>query len=182
MGGRQREEIGLDRQHIGVRHIGVGRIGHGGIEPLAVGTDTSVHGCQELSVGIVADARLLVWRDVGGIDGAEWHVEGEAARKGSAAVCRMTGLAVRGMDEIFAVLHDIRTGKLPRNTAHGACLIIAKRYRRTTRKRGWIAAKKQPSRKAKGDDDNDRKEKADNFLHDQAGLAAAFLIARRMRM
>ena len=71
-----------------------------------------VHRGQELRVGVIADAGLLVRGDVGGIDGAEWQVEGEAAGVGRPARSGVAGLAVRGMGQIFAALDQIGAGKL----------------------------------------------------------------------
>ena len=141
-----------------------------------------MHGRQELGVGVIADAGLLVRRDVGGIDGAERHVEGEAAREGRAAGGGVAGLAVRGMGEIFAALHQIGTGKLGGNAGDIAAFVICQRHGRAAGEGHRITAEKQPAREAKRDNDNDRDDNADDFFHVQADLAAAFLIARRMRI
>jgi hypothetical protein len=141
-----------------------------------------MHSRQELGIGVIADACLLVRRDVGGIDGAERHVEGEAACEGRTVWGSVAGLAVRGMGEIFAALHQIGTGKLRRNAGDIGVMVTCQRHGRAAGEGHRITAKKQPSRETEREDDNDRNDNTDDFFHVQAGLAAAFLIARRMRI
>ena len=72
---RQAEQIGLDRQRVGVGHIGVGRVRHRRIEPRAVAADAAMHGIEKILVAVIADAGVLVGRDVGRIHHAERQLE-----------------------------------------------------------------------------------------------------------
>ncbi len=78
-----------------------------------------MQGGEELRVGVMADAGFLVRGDVGGIDGAEGHVEGKAAGEGRAARRGVAGHAVRGMDEIFAALDLIAIRQIAAGTPVG---------------------------------------------------------------
>ena len=81
----QAEQIGLDRQRVGIGHVGVGRIGHRRIKPRAVAADAALHGVEKIPIAVVADAGLLVGRDIGRIERAERQRNGEAAGIGLAA-------------------------------------------------------------------------------------------------
>ena len=84
--------------------------------------------------------------------------------------------------EIFAALHEIGAGKLGGNAGDIAALVIRQRHGRAAGEGHGITAKKQPARETERDNDNDRDDNADDFFHVHADLAAAFLIARRMRI
>src|SRR6266851_5637085 len=62
---RQAEQIGLDRQSVGVGHIGVGRKRHRRIKPRTVFADATMDSVEEILIAVIADAGLLVRRDVG---------------------------------------------------------------------------------------------------------------------
>src|SRR5713101_3817410 len=62
---RQAEQIGLDRQSVGVCHIGVGRKRLRRITPSTVFADAAMDSVEEILIAVIADAGLLVRRDVG---------------------------------------------------------------------------------------------------------------------
>jgi hypothetical protein len=125
---------------------------------------------------------LLVRRDIGGIDRAKRHVEGEAASEWRTAGSGVAGLAIRSMGKIRTALHEIGAGKLAGSTGDIADLICFQRHGRTAGEGHRITAKKHPARETKRDNDNDRDDTTDDFFHVHADLVAAFLIARRMRI
>ena len=148
----------------------------------AVGPDALPQRREKLSVGVIADPCFLVRRDVGGIDHPKRHVEREPAGEGRAAGGGVTSQTVRGVDEILAALRQFGAGYLFGNASDTGVLVIRERHGRAARERHGVAAKIQPAAKTKRDGDDDRRGDADNRVHCQAGLAAAFLIAWRTRM
>ena len=68
---RQAEQIGLDRQRIGVGHVGIGGVRHRRIKPCAVAADAAMDRVKKILVAVIADAGFLVGRDVGRIQRAE---------------------------------------------------------------------------------------------------------------
>ena len=153
-----------------------------GVEFRAIGANALVHGSQKLGVGVIADACLLVGGNVGGIQSAKRHVEGEAACERRAARGGMAGLAICSVSEIFAALHQIGIGELDRNAGDVAALVVLHRHGRAAGEGHWVTAKKQPACNTKRRHDNDRSDHAKGLFHGHADLAAALLIARRIRI
>ena len=87
----------LDRRHamheIRIKRLDVVRldvrirgIGHGRVQRMAVPGDAATQRAVEVFVAVVADARVLVGRDVGGIDDAQRRIDAQAAGVGLAAL------------------------------------------------------------------------------------------------
>src|SRR5690348_7811525 len=101
MNGSKRAEIGVNGAHIVARHLGVGRVRHRRIKARTVVSYALAQGIVEVFVGPPADPGLLVGRDVGRNDIAEWRLDRTSAGKRRSSVgSRMTGGAVRRGDQI----------------------------------------------------------------------------------
>ena len=132
---RQAEQIGLDRQRIGVGHVGVGRIRHRRIKPRAVAADAAMHRVEEILIAVIADAGLLVRRDVGRIERAERQLEAEAAGIFLAARRGVADHAVRRPRQIFAALDQRSPARAPpERRSDWRRLIIRERDLRAVRK------------------------------------------------
>ena len=95
-------EVGVERLDVAVGHDGVRRIRHGRIERRAVLADAVLHRVLEVGVAVGADARGLVGRDVGRVDGADRRLHRQAAREGLVARHAVTGDTVGGARDIGA--------------------------------------------------------------------------------
>ncbi len=138
---RETEEIGLDREPIGIGHIGIAGIRHCRIKPFAFVVDTPVQGIQELRIAPVADAGFLVGRDVGRIDRAERKLERQTSGKWHAALRRVAGGAVGGARQIFAAPDQARLHEFSRNAGRICTVIIGERRRRCRQRTSWAPAR-----------------------------------------
>ena len=135
------EQIGLDGERVVARHQGVGGIRKGRIEMLSPLANTVVQYPDEFVIAPRADARVLVWGNVGRIDRADHgEFESEAPRKRLAARHRMAGNAVGRAGEIFAASHGISLREACRNTGRVRSLKICKVHALAARESRGIAA------------------------------------------
>ncbi|KAG1386782.1 hypothetical protein G6F59_016696 [Rhizopus arrhizus] len=79
-------EVGIQRLHVIGRDLGVRGVRHGRIQRMPVASLAVAHGLVEVLVGVVADARLFVGRDVGRIDRAQRRLDAQSAGEGLAAL------------------------------------------------------------------------------------------------
>ena len=112
---RQAEQIGLDRQRIGVGDVGVGGVRHRRIEPRAVAPHAAMHRVEEILIAVIADAGFLVGRDVGRVQRAERQLEAEAAGILLAARRGVADHAVRRLRQIRAALDEACLGERRRD-------------------------------------------------------------------
>ena len=70
---------------------------------------------EKIRVGVLADARVLVGRDVGRIDRAEGQDERPASGERLSPDGRMAGLAIGGADEITPPVDEARLLEARRN-------------------------------------------------------------------
>ena len=101
---RDRLEIGENRIAVGTRHLGIGSERHRRIKQAAVGKAARMHHLVELVARPLADAGLVVRRDVGGVERAERRRHRAAASEEFACRRCVAGNAVAGAGEIFAVV------------------------------------------------------------------------------
>ena len=106
----QAEEVGFDGQRVGARHGRERGERHRGIEAPTVLADPLPHRPHELIVGVAANARRPVRRDVGRIHGSERQLEGATAGEGPAAGHGVAGDAVGGRGQILAPRHHAIRG------------------------------------------------------------------------
>lgn len=113
---RQREEIGLDRPHIGIDDLGKARIWEHRKIIGAVGADAVAQGAQELSLAPAPDPGLAIGRDVGAVESAERRRDRPPAgiRPPAMGAVGMTGDAVGGIGEISTPRDRIRLGSARR--------------------------------------------------------------------
>ncbi|CAM2151862.1 hypothetical protein PT2222_270036 [Paraburkholderia tropica] len=104
---RHRAQIGVDRIRIRARDLGVAREREGRVEQAAVFRAARVHGAVEVVAAPLADAVLVVGRDVRRVERAEGRGHRQAAREGLAAAHRVTGDAVAGAGQILALLDQL---------------------------------------------------------------------------
>ena len=149
---RQAEQIGLDRQRIGVGDVGVGRVRHRRIKPRAVAPHAAMHRVEKILVAVIADAGFLVRRDVGRIERAEGQLEREAAGIFRAARGGVADHAIRRPREIFAALDEARLGERRRDAGGIGGLVIRQRHLRAAGKRHGAGPAQDP--KAGGSHDH----------------------------
>ena len=100
---RDRAQVSIDRVAVLARHLGVGGKRHRRIDQPAVGETPVMHHLVELVGRPHPDAGLRIGRDVGGKERAERRLHRQAAGKDLAFARGMTGDAVAGAGEIFAL-------------------------------------------------------------------------------
>ncbi len=151
------EEVGLDRQGVGVGHVGVAGERHRRIEPGAVAPHPAVHSDQEFGVAVGADARLPIGGDVGGVERPERQGKGEAAGERLAAPRRVADQAIGRPREVLAPLHLARVGQSGGNARRIGAAIVGQRHLAATREshRAWAADDPQAYRRADRDDDRE---------------------------
>ena len=79
---------------------------------------------EEILIAVIADPGLLVGRDVGRVQRAEWQLESEAPGIGFAAYRGMAGLAVRSPRQIGAALDETRLCKRCRHAGRIGAAIV----------------------------------------------------------
>ncbi|MNE54336.1 hypothetical protein D3C80_1491100 [compost metagenome] len=90
-------EIDIQRVHVGIAHMAVRGVRHGRIQIGTVRTNPFTYRADELRFGVIADTRLLRWRDVSGINRAHRRVNFITPGKRFAAFRGgMTSLTVSG--------------------------------------------------------------------------------------
>ncbi len=130
---RQAEQIGLDRQSIRIGHVGIGRKRHRRIKPRAIAADAAMDRVEKILVAVIADAGLLVGRDVGRIQRAERQFEPEAAGIFLAVLGGVADHAIRGPRHISTALHKARLRESGRNAGGIGAAIIGERHLRAIR-------------------------------------------------
>ena len=176
--GCEAEEIGLDGERVGVRQVGVTGEGHCGIKRRAVTPDAAMDRREKVRVGVLADASVLVGRDVGRIDRAEGQDERPAAGERLSPDGGVAGLAIGGADEITPPVDEARVLEARRNAGRIGQLIIAERDAVPACEIRWPGAKDVPadeSESSDGDERGRRKQDAPEGPH------AAFLSASCLR-
>src|SRR5260370_36014210 len=94
------EEVGFDRERVGVREISVTGEGHCGVKRRAVPPDAAMVRREKFRVGILADARVLVGRNVCRLDRAKAEDARPAPGVRLSPDRRLAGLAIGCPDEI----------------------------------------------------------------------------------
>ena len=169
---RQAEQIGLDRQRVRVRHVGIGRVRHGRIKPRAVAADAALHRVEKILIAVIADAGVLVGRDIGRIDRPERQRNSQAAGILGASGRGVANHAVGGACEIFAAFDLVRIGKCGGNAGRIGAMIIRQRNRRAAGECHRPGIKQPPADDGRNNQDNNDNE--DNACaHDTYALLAA---------
>ena len=123
---RDRAQVSVDRVAVLARHLGVGGKRHRRIDQPAVGETPVVHHLVELVGRPHADAGLRIGRDVGGVERAERRLHRQAAGKGLAFARGVTGDAVAGAGEIFALGEQAPHPAPPPATRRSAATMTSK--------------------------------------------------------
>ena len=156
---RQAEQIGLDRQRIRVGHVGIGRKRHRRIKPRAIAARAAMNRVQKILIAVIADAGLLVGRDVGRIQRAERQLEREAAGIFLAALRGVADHAIRRPRQIGAALDEARLGERSRNAGGIGGLVIGQRHFRTIGECHRTGTAEDPqTRRQRDHDDGDNAE------------------------
>jgi hypothetical protein len=118
-------------------------------------------GGEEIRVAVFADSRRLVGRDVGRIDRSEGQHEGPPAREGLPADRGVTGLAIRGADEIASLIDKTCIFEAVRNASRVAVLVAGERDPVSAGKIGRPGTEHDPADKGERRHSNnrDRREK-----------------------
>ncbi len=111
---------------------------------------------EKLRVGVLADASVLVGRDVGRIDRAKGQDERPAPGERLSPDSRMAGLAIGGADEITPTLDEARILEARRNAGRIGQLRVAQRNPVSAREIGRSGAKDVPADESEGSDGNKR--------------------------
>nr|GEU28266.1 hypothetical protein [Tanacetum cinerariifolium] len=110
--GRHLHEVRVHGVDVRIGHLRIRRVRHGRVQHLAVGTDAAPQRIAELLLGVVADAVLFRWRDVGGHDVAHGRRHHQPASERLAVVRRVARHAVRRRGQVLAALDGGRIGGL----------------------------------------------------------------------
>ena len=103
-------QIGVQCAHVGVAQARIGRVGHGRVHRVALFRHAGAHQLVEIFKTPVADAVLLVRRDIGGVHLADRRGHAEAASIWFALRGCVAGDAVAGARQVFALPDLLRVG------------------------------------------------------------------------
>ncbi len=96
-----------------------------------------MHGIEEILVAVVADAGLLVRRDVGRVERAERQFEGEPAGEWLAALRGVANDTVGSVREVLAAFDQARLRKLRGHAGRVGVLVVGELDRTAAGKIEW---------------------------------------------
>src|SRR3984957_16887872 len=152
---REAEEVGFDGERVGVREVGIAGEGHCWVKRRAVTPDTAMERREKVRVGVLADACVPVWRDVGRIDRAEGQDERTTPGERLPTDRRMAGLAIGGADEIAPPVDEARVLEAFGERRRGGQLVVAEHNPIPTCEISRPGAKDDPADEAERGDDNE---------------------------